>query len=106
MAALDGKVAVITGGASGIGRASARRFAAEGAPVVIADIQDDLAALAGDRRRARLLRPHRHHRRGAGRGDGGRRRRALRPGRYRPVLRRRGRRRPCTCSTPPSSTAS
>ncbi|MCU1612980.1 MAG: short chain dehydrogenase, partial [Frankiales bacterium] len=33
---LDGKVAVITGAASGIGRASARKFAAEGAHVVVA----------------------------------------------------------------------
>jgi NAD(P)-dependent dehydrogenase (short-subunit alcohol dehydrogenase family) len=38
---LDGKVAVITGAASGIGRASARKFAAEGAHVVVADLADD-----------------------------------------------------------------
>jgi NAD(P)-dependent dehydrogenase (short-subunit alcohol dehydrogenase family) len=38
---LDGKVAVITGAASGIGRASARRFATDGAHVVVADLADD-----------------------------------------------------------------
>jgi NAD(P)-dependent dehydrogenase (short-subunit alcohol dehydrogenase family) len=43
---LAGKVAVITGAASGIGRASARRFAAEGAHVVVADVADDGKALA------------------------------------------------------------
>jgi NAD(P)-dependent dehydrogenase (short-subunit alcohol dehydrogenase family) len=37
---LEGKVAVITGAASGIGRASARRFAAEGAHVVVADLDE------------------------------------------------------------------
>ncbi|KAM6569770.1 hypothetical protein CsatB_017755 [Cannabis sativa] len=39
---LHGKVAVVTGGASGIGEATARKFAADGArAVVIADIQDE-----------------------------------------------------------------
>jgi NAD(P)-dependent dehydrogenase (short-subunit alcohol dehydrogenase family) len=42
--ALQGKVAVVTGGASGIGRASARRLAAEGARVLVVDIQADAAA--------------------------------------------------------------
>ena len=37
MGALDGKVAIITGAGSGIGRASALRFAAEGAKLVIGD---------------------------------------------------------------------
>jgi len=37
---LDGKVAVITGAGSGIGLASARRFAADGARVVCADIDE------------------------------------------------------------------
>jgi glucose 1-dehydrogenase len=40
---LNDKVAVITGGASGIGRACARRFAAEGARVVLGDINMDAA---------------------------------------------------------------
>jgi NAD(P)-dependent dehydrogenase (short-subunit alcohol dehydrogenase family) len=38
---LEGKVAVITGAASGIGREAARRFAEEGAGVCVADLADD-----------------------------------------------------------------
>ena len=52
MSKLEGKVAIITGGASGIGEAAVRRFLAEGASVVIADLQEqkgqELAASLGD----------------------------------------------------------
>jgi len=41
MGKLDGKVAVITGGASGIGHATVRLFVEAGCRVVIADVQDD-----------------------------------------------------------------
>jgi NAD(P)-dependent dehydrogenase (short-subunit alcohol dehydrogenase family) len=37
---IEGKTAVVTGGCSGIGRATVRRFAAEGARVVIGDLDD------------------------------------------------------------------
>ena len=39
---LAGKVAVVTGGCSGIGLATVRRFAQEGAKGVIADLNDEL----------------------------------------------------------------
>jgi NAD(P)-dependent dehydrogenase (short-subunit alcohol dehydrogenase family) len=41
MGALEGKVAVVTGAAMGIGRSSAELFAREGASVVVADIDED-----------------------------------------------------------------
>jgi NAD(P)-dependent dehydrogenase (short-subunit alcohol dehydrogenase family) len=41
---LSGKVAIITGGASGIGEATARLFAIHGASVVLCDLQDELGA--------------------------------------------------------------
>jgi NAD(P)-dependent dehydrogenase (short-subunit alcohol dehydrogenase family) len=40
MGILDGKVALVTGGASGIGRASALLMAAEGAKVVVSDVNN------------------------------------------------------------------
>jgi NAD(P)-dependent dehydrogenase (short-subunit alcohol dehydrogenase family) len=43
---LEGKVAVVTGGANGIGAACCTRFAEEGADVVVADVQDAGATLA------------------------------------------------------------
>ena len=50
---LKGRVAVITGGASGLGRATAERFAAEGADLVLADLnvragEEAAAAISAD----------------------------------------------------------
>ena len=44
MGRMDGKVAVVTGGASGIGRACAIRFAEEGADIVVADLDEQRGA--------------------------------------------------------------
>jgi 3alpha(or 20beta)-hydroxysteroid dehydrogenase len=56
---LQGKVAIVTGAARGIGEATARRFVAEGARVVLADKRDDLgtavAAELGDAARYETL---------------------------------------------------
>ncbi|HEU5026558.1 MAG TPA: 3-oxoacyl-ACP reductase [Spirillospora sp.] len=48
MQRLEGRVAVVTGGASGIGLATARRFAAEGATAVIADVDETAGKSAAD----------------------------------------------------------
>jgi NAD(P)-dependent dehydrogenase (short-subunit alcohol dehydrogenase family) len=60
---LEGKVAVITGGASGMGRSTALRFLAEGARVVVADLNDatgkeflESAAQEGHKRDVRFVR--------------------------------------------------
>jgi rhamnulose-1-phosphate aldolase/alcohol dehydrogenase len=45
---LAGQVAVVTGGASGIGRAIAARFAEEGAHVVLTDVDGEAALAAAD----------------------------------------------------------
>ena len=51
MQLFEGRVAVVTGGASGIGRALATRFAGEGMRVVLADVERDaLEATAGELR--------------------------------------------------------
>jgi NAD(P)-dependent dehydrogenase (short-subunit alcohol dehydrogenase family) len=46
MGGLEGRVAVVSGGASGIGAATVRRLASEGMRVIVADISADGAALA------------------------------------------------------------
>src|SRR3546814_12287723 len=48
MGKLDGKIAIVTGAASGIGRRCAERFAEEGAQVVIGDIDIEGANSTAD----------------------------------------------------------
>ena len=44
MTALEGKVAIVTGGAGGLGRATVERFVEEGAHVVVADLDTEVVA--------------------------------------------------------------
>jgi NAD(P)-dependent dehydrogenase (short-subunit alcohol dehydrogenase family) len=58
---LFGKVAIVTGGASGIGEATARIFASHGASVILCDLQDDLGKkVAGEIVAAGQIAEYRH----------------------------------------------
>ena len=48
MARFDGKVALVTGGASGMGAADCRLFVEEGAKVVVADLNEELGQQLAD----------------------------------------------------------
>src|SRR5688500_9572286 len=61
MTRFEGRVALITGGASGIGKATAKRIAVEGGAVVIADLQDEAGNAVVEEIRARGGRAHYVH---------------------------------------------
>jgi len=58
MPTLQGRVAIVTGGAQGLGLAIASRLAAEGASVLMADIQADKVAAAAGRIGTSRVHPH------------------------------------------------
>jgi NAD(P)-dependent dehydrogenase (short-subunit alcohol dehydrogenase family) len=64
MSTLEDKVALVTGGSSGIGRATALAFASHGARVVVSDID----ARGGEETVVAAGRPHGHSRRSRGSG--------------------------------------
>ena len=55
MGALDGRVAIVTGGASGIGARTVRLFVEQGARVMIGDMQEELGRTVADELRGSAL---------------------------------------------------
>jgi len=55
MGALDGRVAIVTGGASGIGARTVRLFVEQGARVVIGDMQEELGRAVADELRGSAI---------------------------------------------------
>lgn len=58
MGRLDGKVAIVTGGVSGIGEASVRLFASEGAFVIAADVEDERGERVENKYKGRVVYRH------------------------------------------------